>query len=560
MSIEQLEQSAKLKGNYRNFDIVRKAYDFAERAHSGQKRASGEPYFVHPCGVASILLNWGLDEKVAAAALLHDVLEDTDVKPEELRREFGDEIFHLVDGVTKLDEILFQSREKQDTANLQKTLLAAVKDIRVLIMKFADKLHNMQTLRHLPKKKQRRIAAFTLTTYAPLAAKLGMHEAKNELEQLAFEVLEPEKNKKIQKLLQKKIEEKVGEIEEMVEKLKEYGEPFCEFEIYQKTPYMVVAKMRQTGKKLSEMHDAVVLVALTNQIADCYTELGNIHLTFKPLPNKVKDYIAYPKGGIYQALHTTVLGPNKKPIKTYIRTFLMDEVAKKGIVACMLTDDLRTKEFYNEKLEWLSDALKKPLAPSKNKKFLALLGLDGQNKLSFVFGQNGEIIELPAGSTVLDFAHQVYPQKAHFTKGAIVNDRGMPIWHELQQGSIVDIVFGRKSMINESWLSMVETTTAQDAIREHLKANKKTIAQAKTNLISLKVTAIDRIGLSAELFDIIASKNVNTYSANVTSSRTKKTANCNFYVDIPDPKVLKRIVYRLSKVKGVRKVTIGYSM
>ncbi len=440
--------------------------------------------------------------------------------------------------------------------------MAAAKDVRIIIIKLADKLHNMRTLNYVPREKQLRIAKDALLVYVPIAHKLGIHSIRFELEDLAFKYIEPKKWAETTKIIEEKRASKEEEIERVIELIKKAAGPNVEFVKSYKSAYSVSTKMRVQGKAFDEIYDFIILKILCDSVQDCYSELGVVHTTFRPIPIKFKDHIAVPKDGIIQDLRTTVIGPNAKPIKMYISTRLMDEIASNGVIACMLLNTEETNTLYNERISWLSKALKGKATTGSSKKFMQMLNIETVHNLFYVFGPTGEIIELPRGSTALDFAYKLYPQKAHLCKSAIINGRYVPLWQELMPGNIVEMLFAKKAMINNSWINYAKCASSISQLKEAIKNYKKEPAKQdtpKVQTINISITALDRVGLFANISDIIAEKHINIRSANVGTNKKKRIATCKFIVEVQNAGEIKLIVDKVSKLKGITKVNFTYA-
>jgi guanosine-3',5'-bis(diphosphate) 3'-pyrophosphohydrolase len=426
---------------------VQRAYAFAEEAHRGQQRLTGEAFIEHPVAVATILADLGMDLTTIEAALLHDTVEDTEVTLEDIRTQFGDEVTALVDGLTKLDKIKFRSREQEQAENVRKMMLAMSKDIRVLVIKLADRLHNMRTLDVFPPSKQREKATETLEIYSPLAHRLGVHRIKWELEDLSFRALHPRRFDEIRHLVEKRDDERqqwvdvvrdqiAAKLREMKVKADVQGRP--------KHLYSVYEKMVLRGKEFNEIYDLVGIRVLVDSIRDCYAALGALHALWKPVPGRFKDYIAMPKFNMYQSLHTTVIGPEGRPLEVQIRTHQMHRTAEYGIAAHWRYKDRgsTSKRAAEEQAElaWLARMLEWQQELADPKEFLEGVKVDLYAGRVFVFTPKGDVMDLPAGSTPIDFAYGVHTDVGHRTMGARVNGRLVPLDYELQTGETVEIL------------------------------------------------------------------------------------------------------------------------
>ena len=459
-------------------DRVRAAFAFAAQAHQGQRRDSGEDYIQHPLEVAEILVEIGMDTTSVVAALLHDVVEDTTVEITEIEARFGQEIALLVDGVTKLSRLSFRSTEEQQVENLRKMFLAMAKDIRVIVIKLADRLHNMRTLRHLPPDRQQRIARETLEIYAPLAHRLGIWKIKWELEDLALRHLDPAAYYDLVDRVAMKRQEREGLIEEvrqaLARALAEAGIK-AEFQGRAKHFYSIYQKMHEQGKEFNEIFDLMALRVIVPTVGDCYEVLGLVHTLWKPVPGRFKDYIAMPKSNMYQSLHTTVIGPRGEPLEIQIRTHEMHHVAEYGIAA-----HWRYKEGLEggdrdltAKIAWLRQLLDWQKEMKDAGEYMEALKVDLFADEVFVFTPKGDVKSLPRGATPVDFAYSVHTHIGHQCVGARVNGRLVPLDHPLQNGDIVEIITKNAPGPSADWLNFVKTAKAKNRIRQWLREQRR---------------------------------------------------------------------------------------
>ena len=452
---------------------IERAYRFAAEHHEGQKRLSGEDFIEHPLAVAQILADLGLDTTTLEAALLHDTVEDTDVSVAELESEFGPEVSRIVDGLTKLDELSFRSREHEQAENVRKMIVAMAGDIRVLLIKLADRLHNMRTLSALPKDKQRRIATATLEIYAPLAHRLGVQQVKWELEDLSFKTLHPGPYHEIASLVEKRRGERQQYVEGVLEsaraRIRESGLK-AEVEGRPKHLYSIYEKMVVGGKEFNEIYDLAGIRVQVESVRDVYAALGAVHSLWKPVPGRFKDYIAMPKSNMYQSLHTTVVGPQGRPIEVQIRTKEMHRTAEFGIAAHWRykegRDGKKAKEaadlaWLGQMLEWLKDM-------ADPREFMEGLKIDLYGGQVFCFTPKGDVMNLPAGATPVDFAYSIHTEVGHRTIGAKVNGKLVPLDYELRTGDTVDILTSKAQGEGPSqdWLRWVKTPRARNKIRQ----------------------------------------------------------------------------------------------
>lgn len=457
---------------------IQRAYVFAAKAHRGQERRSGEPYLSHPLAVAEILAELRLDVSSIAAGLLHDAVEDTRATIEEIRDLFGDEVAALVDGVTKISKLPFATREDRQAESFRKMLLAMSKDIRVIVIKFADRLHNMRTLDPLPEAKQRAIARETLDIYAPLANRLGIARIKGELEDLALRSLDPEAYRDLQGRVAKKRAAREGEINEAIAILKgRLAEVGIRAEITgrPKHVYSIYKKMQNQGKDFDEIYDLTAVRATTGSVKDCYGALGIVHTLWKPIPGRFKDFIAVPKSNGYQSLHTTVIGPRGEPVEIQIRTLEMHTTAEEGIAAHWAYKegkahlDPADKSFVwlRQLLDWERD-LKDP------REFMDTVRVDLFPDEVYVFTPKGDVKAFPRGATPVDFAFSIHTDIGLHCVGAKVNGRIVPLRYELQNGDIVEIVTSPQQHPSKDWLKIVHTPRARGRIRAWLKNEERT--------------------------------------------------------------------------------------
>jgi GTP pyrophosphokinase len=454
-------------------DLLRRAYDCAVQAHKGQKRISGEPYIQHPLQVACLLTEIEADIMTICAALLHDVVEDTPVTLKQLEESFGAQIALLVDGVTKLSRLSFRSREEAQVENLRKMLLAMAKDIRVIIIKLADRLHNMRTLKYQPQPKQISIAQETLDIYAPLAHRIGVFRFKWELEDLAFSYLEPDIYKDIACNLRLRRGERENTVSAIVNQIAQTLEESgirADIAGRNKNIYSIYKKMAKQGKGLEEIYDKEAIRVIVDEVKDCYGVLGIIHTMWKPVPGRFKDYIATPKSNMYQSLHTTLVGQGGQPFEVQIRTWEMHRTSEYGIAAHWRYKEGITATKYDEKLAWLRSILEWQQDVNDTQEFMESLKLDLFDDTVFVFTPNGDIFELVKDSCPVDFAYRVHTEVGNRCTGAKVNGRIVPLDYVLHTGDIVQILTSKTVMgPSRDWLSFVKTSAARGRIKQWFK-------------------------------------------------------------------------------------------
>jgi len=448
---------------------IERAFAFACESHAGQERKSGEDFITHPLGVARICAGLRLDTATLCAALLHDTVEDTSASLEQVREQFGDEIAQLVDGVTKLTGITFKSRDERQAENYRKMMVAMASDVRVILIKLADRLHNMRTLGALPKQKQQEKARETLEIFAPLAHRLGIHAIKWELEDLAFATLHPRKYEEIKELVAQQRAERERYVDDAGKFLsQELGKVGIEAEISGRAKhfYSIYTKMTRKGREFNEIFDLTAMRVLVGSVKDCYGAVGIVHSLWKPLPGRFKDFVAMPKGNMYQALHTTVIGPEGRPLEIQIRTPQMHELAEYGIAAHVIyKEGAASAEPGKEKMTWLRQLLETE-GEADPKQFLEALKVDLFEDEVFVFTPKGEVKNLSAGSTPLDFAYSVHTDVGHRCVGARVNGKIVPLHYQLRSGDIVEVLTAKQGRgPSRDWLKLVRTSRARNKIR-----------------------------------------------------------------------------------------------
>jgi guanosine-3',5'-bis(diphosphate) 3'-pyrophosphohydrolase len=473
---------ADLVQNVRRYDPsldpawLESVYALAEGAHREQRRASGESYIEHPLAVAAILAGLEMDRSTIAAALLHDVVEDTVITSEEVAERFGDEIAQLVDGVTKLTRIPYQTKEDAQVENLRKMFLAMAKDIRVIIIKLADRLHNMRTLQSLPPAKQQTIARETIEIYAPIAHRLGIWRMKWDLEDLALRYLDPGSYRDISERVSKKRGEREAAVQNVLDELKGQFEAIglhAEINGRPKHFYSIHKKM-QKGHDFSTIYDLTAVRIIVDSVKDCYGALGIVHSIWKPLPGRFKDYIAMPKPNMYQSLHTTVVGPGGDPLEVQIRTLDMHRTSEYGIAAHWRYKEGAKGDSFEQKLTWLRSLLEWQNDMRDSRMFMENLKLDLFESQVFIFSPKGDVFSLPASATPLDFAYQVHSGVGNHCVGAKVNGKIVPLDFGLKNGDIVEVLVNKSSARPSlDWLSIVKTSGAKHKIKQWFRKEKK---------------------------------------------------------------------------------------
>jgi GTP pyrophosphokinase len=452
------------------------AFDLAVEAHAGQRRATGETYVTHPIASAQILAELGIDPIAIQAALLHDVPEDTEYNLTDIEERFGAEVAQLVDGVTKLSRFSTHSHEQQQAENIRKMLLAMAQDIRVVLIKLADRLHNMRTLYGLPSDKQQRIARQTMEIYAPLAERLGIWQIKWELEDLAFKALEPERFRELAKLLDTRRKGRESYIDRAIAELKPRLEAAgiqADVEGRPKHIYSIWKKMQRKSAEFGEIYDVYAIRLLVEDVRECYAALGIVHSIWRPIPGQFDDYIAVPKNNLYQSLHTAVIAIDGKPLEIQIRTHQMHQVSEVGIAAhWRYKEGTKSDREYDAKLAWLRQLMdwQRDVSESDATEFVEGIKLDIFQDQVFVFTPKGDIKDLPAGATPLDFAYRIHTDVGHRTIGAKVNNRLVPLDYRLKNGDIVEIVTTKgEHGPSRDWLNVVRTSHAREKIRQWFK-------------------------------------------------------------------------------------------
>ena len=479
--------------NGKDYALLKNAYDFSRKAHENQKRASGEEYFIHPCTVAGILMELGLDAATVAAAFLHDVIEDTPVSEEDIRKNFGEEVLELVVGVTKLEKIRFNSKEEEQAENFRKIFVAMAKDIRVIIIKLADRLHNMRSLNFLSKERQQRMARETLDIYAPLADRLGISQIKCELEDLCLKYLEPEFYEYLSGNIEEHLKTNLELVDHVVEEVNTLlrdsgisGEVFGR----KKHLYSIYRKMKERNKTLDQIYDIVAIRIIVNTVDECYEVFGKIHHIWKPVPGRIKDYIATPKPNMYRSLHTTVVTNFGRVFEIQIRTYEMNHAAEYGIAAhWKYKENKKVADDLDTRLSWIREVMEWQGGLKDSKEFLNSLKGDIYSSEVLVFTPKGDVIRLPKDATPLDFAYSIHSAVGNKCVGAKVNSKMVPLNTVLQVGDVVDIITSSASKgPSWDWLKIVKSSSARVKIKQFFKREMKD-ENVKTGKIMLDAEA-----------------------------------------------------------------------
>lgn len=482
--VEELFEAISKYLNEEQVAFVHKAYELAAEAHSTQFRKSGEPYIIHPIGVVGILANLRMDETTLAAAFLHDVVEDTDYTKEDLKNRFGTTVAELVDGVTKLGKLAYISKEDRQIESYRKMFLAMAKDIRVVLIKLADRLHNMRTMKHMPAHKQQSISRETLEIYAPLAHRLGIYAIKWELEDLSFRYMEPEVYYELVEQVKTKRQEREAIVKESMEILKKEVEAsgiHCEIQGRPKNLYSIHKKMVRDHKKLSEIYDLLAVRVLVDSVKDCYGALGVVHSMWRPIPGRIKDYVAVPKSNMYQSLHTTVVTPGGNPLEIQIRTFEMHRISEYGIAA-----HWRYKESggskpaqggdknFDAKLSWVRQLLEWHNDMNDSHDFVDTIKMDVFADEVFCFTPRGDVMDLPIGSTPIDFAYRIHTDVGNRCVGAKVNGRMVPLDFKLSNGDIIEVITSKHSTgPSRDWINICGASDTRNKIRNWFKKERR---------------------------------------------------------------------------------------
>ena len=484
ISVEELFNKMAGYLTSRQVEFVREAYNYAAEAHFTQKRVSGEPYIIHPIGVVYILTQLQLDEKTLAAAFLHDVVEDTATTLENIEDIFGVEVANLVDGVTKLGKIKYISKEEQQVENYRKMFLAMAQDIRVVLIKLADRLHNMRTMKYMPENKQKRISNETLEIYAPLAHRLGISAIKWELEDLSFRYMDPERYYDLVEQVKGQQHARQTMIDATMAELKKHIDEasiHCEIMGRMKSYYSIYKKMQRDSKSLSEIYDILAVRVLVDTIKDCYGVLGIVHGMWRPIPGRFKDYIAVPKSNMYQSLHTTIIAAKGQPLEIQIRTFEMHKVSEYGIAAHWRYKEKGNSnkppsgsKNFDEKLSWLRQLLEWHQDMRDPHEFVNTVKMDVFADEVFVFTPRGDVIDLPFGSVPIDFAYRIHTGVGNSCTGAKVNGKIVPLDYKLSNGDIVEVITSKQSNgPSRDWLNIAGSNETKNKIKQWFKKERR---------------------------------------------------------------------------------------
>ena len=500
--------------------LVENAYKFAKKLHDGQFRVSGEPYIIHPVEVAKILAGLEVDTHTVIAAFLHDILEDTDTKPETVEELFGTDVLNLVQGVTKLGKLQFKSKEERQAENFRRLFIAMANDIRVIFLKLADRLHNMRTLNFMETAKQKKIAQETLDIFAPLANRLGIYKIKAELEDLSLRYLEPEKYYEIAQLVAQTKADREETVNLLIDKIsKDVQKSGIKAQITGRAKhyYSIFAKMKRQNIAFHDLYDITAVRVIVDSVRECYEVLGLIHSQFKPIPGRFKDYIAMPKGNMYQSLHTSVIGPRSKPLEVQIRTWEMHQVAEYGVAAHWRYKEKGSQKADNAsdmKFSWMHKLVEYEKDMKNAEDYVKSVKIDLFSDQVFAFTPGGDVLDLPKDATPVDFSYRIHSDVGHKTVGALVNGRIVPLNTKLNNGDIVEILTSKTPAPRLDWLTFVVTKQASQKIKQWFKKNNREehVKMGKTNLEHDLTKAVFDEYLKSGEFDKVG-KSMNYQSA-----------------------------------------------
>lgn len=552
-------------------EILERAFYFSQKAHGSQKRFSGEPYFTHPYETAVKLIDWSMDIPTICAGLLHDTVEDAKIPIDQIKKEFGEEIAFLVNGVTKLGKLKYRGENKKQeenkirAENLRKMILAISEDLRVVFVKLADRLHNMKTLAAIPPQKQKRIALETSEIYSPLAYRLGMQNLAGELEDLAFPYLYPKEYKWLLENVGDKYNERleyIKRVEPIIkDELQKNGIAPAKIDYRAKRYSSLYKKLFRTDMNLDQIYDLIAFRIIVNSIEECYAALGIVHKIWPPLPGKIKDYIALPKPNGYRSLHTTVFCLENKPSEFQIRTLEMHNEAENGIAAYWAYHQSKDTDSYaknkssfadKKELSWINQLKNWQKEFSDPQEFIKSLKIDFFKDRVFAITPKGEVIDLPAGSTPVDFAYHIHTEIGDQCVGSKINNKIVPLDYQIQSGDVVEVLTQKSKKPSESWLVSVKTENARRRIKSSIK---KTSLQAPKH-VEFKIITEDRVGLLKDITTIISRARANISLVNVP--KTAGFPVIKIRCDLNDKEKIEKLILKLKNVSGVKE--IGYKL
>jgi len=560
ITIEDIVREISKKNPGSDTALIQRAYEFAKRAHEDQKRSSGEPYIIHPLQTAYTLSQMNLDDTTIAAALLHDVADDTSITAEEIKQEFGKEIAFLVEGVTKLGKIKYRGVERQ-IENLRKMFFAMAEDIRVVLIKLADRLHNMETLEHLPERKQKRIARETLEVYAPIASRLGIGQLTRTLQDLSFPIVLPEEYAWLIKNVKERYQERevyLRRIEPIV-KMELEKESLSPLELNHRTKgyYSLYQKLLKRDMDFNRIYDLIAIRIIMHDVKDCYGALGVIHNKWRPLPGLIKDYISLPKPNGYQSLHTTVFCEEGKITEFQIRTPEMHRAAEYGIAAHWAYSELGKPDkgvtMKNPRFAWVDQLRDWQKQVSGSGEFLESLKIDFFRHRIFVLTPKGEVFDLPEDATPVDFAYQVHSDIGDQCVGTRVNGRIAPLNTPLQNGDVVEILIQKNKKPSEKWLEFVKTSNTRAKIKQALRKTKTSLIPQRREA-NLKIFARDRVGLMRDISAVISDSGTNILHITTEAKTKGGLATIMVSVQIKDRTRLAQLVTKIKNVPLVESV------
>ncbi len=558
MGINKLEKLRK------ESPVVDKAYNFSKHAHGNQKRASGDPYFTHATATAQSLLDWEMDEATIVAGLLHDTVEDTNISLDEIKKEFGEETAFLVNGVTKLGKIKYRGEEGQ-AETMRKMILAMAEDLRVVLIKLADRRHNMQTLKALPPLKQKRIAQETMDIYSPIAYRLGMQSLSGELEDMAFLYLYPKEYRWLMENVADRYDQRekyLKKLQPVIERsMKDAGVTIISLDFRAKRYSSLYKKLLRYDMDLDKIHDLVALRIVVKTIEDCYATLGAIHKLWPPVPGRIKDYIAMPKPNGYRSLHTTVFCQDNRIVEFQIRTHEMHEEAENGIAAHWAYEQMKGSSGYKrrqasmavgDERTWVEQLRAWQKDFTDPKEFIDSLKIDFFKDRIFIITPKGEVIDLPQGSTPIDFAYSIHTDVGNQCVGAKVNGKIVPLDYKLNSQDIVEIIVQKGKKPSAAWLEIAVTGSAKNKIKSALRGGK--MFKEKKRTAEFKITTEDRIGVLKDVTNVISRSHVHINSMNSSAEKRGRFQVMRIKCDTDDKEKIMKIILKLKGVEGVKEI------